>query len=75
MKGQQNGDMGFTVERSTDDTWSVTLPHSCSEWTITNDGEWEPVPHEQAVKELESFIAQAQAALTKLKNREEQGID
>lgn len=44
--------------------WSVALPHQCDEWLITAgpDG-YTGLEHEAAVREMRSFIAQAQDAL------------
>lgn len=75
---------GFTVRRCYDydksvipyaeiltNRWDVHLPHMCEDWIITEgyDGE----VYDGAVKSLEAFIAEAQAALVALKNREEFG--
>lgn len=51
--------------------WSVYLPHQCGEWQITGD-EWtsKPLPHAQAVEQMEQFCAQALQALEKLRNKE-----
>lgn len=75
---------GFTVEREEKyrfrytprqeytDRWTVYLPHQCDEWAISGDDAYSGhVPHEVAVARLEAFIAQAQDALTALKDRRE----
>ena len=46
------------------DRWSVSLPHQCDEWTIS---EYED--HATTVAALEDFIEQAQVALARLKER------
>lgn len=73
-------DYSFTVYHHTPDAryphedyedWRVSLPHQCSEWVITGDSwELEPITHAQAVEEMEAFVAQAQAALEKLRRKE-----
>lgn len=64
-------DFGFSVNKKKDkDEWSVLLPHSCDSWGIVGD-DWDYVPHDKAVAELTSFIAEATDALVKLTNREE----
>lgn len=44
-----------------EESWSVCLPHQCEQWEIT----YSPTK-EQALRELDDFIAQAQAARAKL---------
>lgn len=60
----------FQVKRADPDWgragWIVRLPHQCDSWDIAGDDS-DGVPHAQAVMELEAFIAEAQAALVKLK--------
>jgi hypothetical protein len=59
---------GFKVLRDeSDGSWVVELPHQCEEWEITD------APHEVAVQHLAEFIAEAQAALEALKDRQEIG--
>ena len=72
------GVYGFTVwnfPRQGEDAWYVALPHQCDSWDIVprdadpyrgSDG----APHEQAVADMELFIAEAQQALAALKARE-----
>jgi len=43
--------------------WSVTLPHQCDEWDISDHES----PHDRAVRVLEQFIGEAQETLTKLR--------
>lgn len=43
-------------------TYVVELPHQCNAWQITKEGD-----REQAIADMECFIAEAQAALRKLK--------
>lgn len=50
--------------------WIVSLPHQCDAWDIAGDDS-DGVPHAQAVTDLEVFIAEAQAALVKLKAEDE----
>ena len=67
---------GFTVSRDHDgeggsERWGVSLPHQCDAWEIT-EGIWgHRTTHEAAVEQLEAFIAAAQVALAKLRNKEE----
>jgi hypothetical protein len=59
---------GFKVLRDeSDGSWVVELPHQCEGWEITD------APHEVAVQHLAEFIAEAQAALEALKDRQEIG--
>ena len=50
------------------DLWRVFLPHQCDTWDIAGENSREGVPHAKAVANLETFIAEAQDALTRLKN-------
>lgn len=52
--------------------WAVSLPHQCDRWEITSFGIG-GVPHDQAITELEAFIAEAQTALAALRNEREFG--
>jgi len=75
---------GFTVERSPiyevgprgglrpqgDTGWRVYLPHQCDAWEIAA-GPAGGVPHAEAVRDLETFIAQAQVALAALREERE----
>lgn len=67
---------GFKVECPADDdgntadNWSVRLPHQCDAWDIAGSY-WHPVPHAEAVAELERFITEATAALEALRERRE----
>lgn len=58
--------------------WSVTLPHQCDTWDIAGEGALDrhvddAVPHSEAVAELERFVAEAQEALTALREGREFG--
>lgn len=50
--------------------WCVSLPHQCQEWDIAGT-DYDGVPHEQAIAELEAFIAQAVEALAALREQRE----
>lgn len=52
------------------DTWGVTLPHQCEAFKITG-GYYSRAKHEDAVRDLQDFIAQAQVALASLMRHEE----
>lgn len=71
---------GFTVKRTEAHAfgsehfaagWSVSLPHQCDSWDIAGDDGYVGVPQEEAVAELESFIAEAQTALAALREHRE----
>jgi hypothetical protein len=56
--------------------WVVYLPHQCDSWDIAGEDGWTTVPHEQAIAELERFIAEAQQALEALRaGRQYGGIE
>ena len=67
-------EFGFRVERAkrmNDDftmyvvepaRWNVYLPHHCDSWEIADE-----LPQDEAIRELEKFIKEAQRALTILK--------
>ena len=67
---------GFGVERK-GDRWQVCLPHQCGEWNITGEDEEERdwgeayVSHADAIDSLEAFIAEAQDALSALREQRE----
>jgi hypothetical protein len=44
-----------------EEAWQVCLPHQCDQWMITDAR-----TKEQALKDLDQFIAEAQAARRKL---------
>lgn len=50
--------------------WRVYLPHQCDSWDIAGEY-WAPVPREDAIAELERFIAEAQATLAELRTAPE----
>jgi hypothetical protein len=50
---------GFHIGRSPE--WYVDLPHQCDEWDIAYGDEVE------AVAQMETFVAEAQAALARLR--------
>jgi len=66
----------FRVKRR-DDLWSVYLPHQCGEWNITGEDEEERdwgeayVSHADAIDSLKAFIAEAQDALSALREQRE----
>ena len=76
-------DFGFVVEKGEEGTWengkyvgrrdsgkwTVYLPHSCDEWRIA--GEFEGVPHDEAVTLLAQFITEASEALAALVEKRE----
>jgi hypothetical protein len=45
--------------------WRVALPHQCDDWEITSDYHGQPQP--EAIAQMERFIAEAQQALTALR--------
>lgn len=48
--------------------WEVRLPHQCSTWDIVGGEAWvETSDHAVAIAEFERFIAEAQQALTALR--------
>ena len=53
--------------------WRVELPHQCDNWSIS--GGYAGQPHADAVASLETFITEAQEALTALRAKKEQGND
>lgn len=63
---------GDPVSRIKTDKWHVYLPHQCDEWDIAGEESYgEGASHEDAIKALEQFIAEAQQALCALKLEEE----
>lgn len=48
--------------------WYIYLPHSCDGWDIAGEY-YHPVSHEEAVAKLEQFVAEAQKALTTLREK------
>lgn len=52
--------------------WHVCLPHQCNFWDIagTDMGKDKGAPRGEAIANLRSFIAEAQAALAALENGE-----
>lgn len=72
IRTRPDGNAGWSVDPDSPrppltDKWSVYLPHRCDEWLITDD------PHDEAVVQLELFIAEALQALTALRERREMG--
>lgn len=55
------------------DNWTVSLPHQCDNWVIAGEENGDGVPHAEAVRQFEAFIAAAQQALSQLKARQEVG--
>jgi hypothetical protein len=54
--------------------WWVYLPHQCEEWTIAGSYSYDYAPvQEEAIAELERFIAEAQQALAALRKAEQFG--
>ena len=53
---------GYLTADGTLVLYTVTLPHQCDSWVIT-----ETLSREDAVTEMEAFIREAQAALEKLR--------
>lgn len=51
--------------------WVVALPHQCDAWSISEA--YSPVTQEQAIEDLEAFLAEGQAALEALKHGKEFG--
>ena len=62
---------GYQVRDIPDEPWRILLPHQCDEWEITSDSMGDS--HDEAVRKLEKFIAEAESALFFLKNKEEYG--
>jgi hypothetical protein len=56
-------------------TWVVHLPHQCENWDIAGEqlshNSFEGVEHDEAVKMLEAFIAEANVALAALMDKRE----
>jgi hypothetical protein len=63
-----------TNEYEKGDMWRVCLPHQCDSWMIAGE-QWDGVSHDEAVQQLKGFIAEAEAALKALENKQEQGED
>ena len=53
-------------------SWCVFLPHQCDNWDIAG-ANYQGVPQETAVAELETFITAAQRALASLRDGEAHG--
>ncbi len=52
--------------------WAVELPHRCDAWEITDNGGYAGgVSHDEAMRALRRFMAEAQDALDTLRRREE----
>lgn len=55
-----------TKDRHGQTGWHVRLPHQCSSWDIAGD-EFDRIDHQQAIGNLESFLAEGAQALAALK--------
>lgn len=61
---------GQSVPTVSTDKWMVYLPHQCDVWSIADDGLGDGVMHAEAVEALERFVAEAEAALVRLRRGE-----
>lgn len=70
---------GFTVRHERDyytkefQGWTVSLPHQCDNWDIAGEKHTNGLSRDEAVAELERFLAEGAEALAAL--REEREID
>ena len=64
---------GFTVRPVGGDRWQVYLPHQCDTWDIVGEasyGKDDAETRQEAVEQLQAFIAEAASALEHLQRGE-----
>jgi hypothetical protein len=54
--------------------WMVYLPHQCASWDIVGDDGYDGLEHSAAVARMELFVAEAEQALTALRERRAIGL-